>query len=187
MVSPDGIEREVKLSYATTAEARRAVVDTGATLLRGRRLQDDALLDRDTDSLEADRCALRVRVDGACAVVTFKGPPMPGLVKAREELETTVGDAELAIRLFERLGFHVWFRYQKYREEFRRGNLVIAIDDSPIGVFVELEGSEMDILAMAVVLKRAPSDFVVDSYLTLFRKHQAQCGGSAPHMLFDAS
>jgi adenylate cyclase class 2 len=187
MVSADGIEREVKLPYDTPAAARRAVVDTGATPLRGRRLQDDALLDRDTGSLEADRCTLRVRVDGDRATVTFKGPPMPGAVKAREELETAVGDAELVIQLFERLGFHVWFRYQKYREEFRRGNLVIAIDEAPIGVFVELEGSEMDIFAMAAALERPPADFVVDSYLTLFRKYQAECGASATHMLFDPS
>ena len=102
--------------------------------------------------------------------------------KVREELETTVGDGALLLRLFERLGFHVWFRYQKYREEFRHGDLVIAVDESPIGTFVELEGSEEDILAMARTLERPASDFVLDSYLALFRRHCAAQGSTATHL-----
>ena len=128
---------------------------------------------------------MRVRVDGDRAYVTFKGAPVLTRTKVREELETTVGDGTLLLRLFERLGFHVWFRYQKYREEFRRGDLVIAVDESPIGTFVELEGSEEDILAMARTLERPASDFVLDSYLALFRKHCAAQGSAATHMLFD--
>ena len=85
----------------------------------------------------------------------------------------------LLLRLFERLGFRVWFRYEKYREEFRRGDLVIAVDESPIGTFVELEGSEEDILAMARTLERPASDFVLDSYLALFRRHCAAQGTGA--------
>ena len=107
-------------------------------------------------------------------------------MKVREELETTVGDGALLIELCARLGFHVWFRYQKFREEYQRGALVITIDESPIGTFVELEGAENDILRMAADLDRSPSEFVRDSYLALFRKHQAVHGLSASDMLFGA-
>ena len=62
---------------------------------------------------------------------------------------------------------------------------MIAVDESPIGTFVELEGSEQDILAMARTLERPASDFVLDSYLALFRKHCAARGSTAAHMLFD--
>ena len=179
------VEREIKLPYDSPAAARRAVVEAGATPLRARRLQHDCLLDRETQPLGARYGTLRVRVDGDRAYVTFKGAPALGRTKVREELETTVGDAALLLRLFERLGFYVWFRYQKYREEFRRGALVIAVDESPIGTFVELEGSEEDILAMARALERPASDFVLDSYLALFRKHCVAQGSTATHMLFD--
>ena len=39
-------------------------------------------------------------------------------MKVREELETLVGDGEVLLRVLEELGLHVWFRYEKYREEF---------------------------------------------------------------------
>ncbi len=180
------IEREIKLRYDSPATARQAVVEAGATPLRARRLQNDCLLDRDTEPLGERHNTLRVRVDvGDRAYLTFKGTPVLGMTKGREELETTVGDGALLLQLFERLGFHVWFRYQKYREEFHSGDLVIAVDESPIGTFVELEGSEEDILAMSETLGRPTSDFVLDSYLALFRQHCAAQGSSATQMLFD--
>ena len=181
----DAIEREIKLPYSSPGEARRAVIEASATPLRARRLQNDCLLDRGTESLADRQCTLRVRVDGDVAYVTFKGPPALGTLKVREELETTAGDGELLLRLFERLGFRVWFRYQKFREEFSYGDLVIAVDESPIGTYVELEGSEEDILSMATTLGRPTSEFVLDSYLALFLRHRAAQGSTVAHMLFD--
>ena len=122
----DAIEREIKLPYASPAAARQAVAEAGATPLRARRLQHDCLLDRQVDPLGDRRCTLRVRFDGDRALLTFKGAPVPSMMKVREEIETTVGDGEVLLRMLERLGFRVWFRYQKYREEFRRGNLLIG-------------------------------------------------------------
>ena len=180
------VEREIKLRYDTPAAARRAVIEAGARPLRARRLQNDCLLDREREPLVDRSCTLRVRIDGDAARVTFKGAPRLGTTKVREELETPVGDGGLLLQVLERLGFHVWFRYQKYREEFRRDDLVIAIDEAPIGTFVELEGSEPDILAMAAALGRQPADFILDSYLALFREHCARTGASASDMVFDA-
>jgi len=179
------VEREIKLRYDTPAAARRAVVEAGARAWRDRRLQSDCLLDREHEPLADRACTLRVRMDGDAARVTFKGTPRLGTTKVREELETAVGDGELLLLVLERIGFRVWFRYQKYREELRHGDLVIAIDETPIGTFVELEGSEPDILAMAAALGRQPADFILGSYLALFREHCAATGASASHMVFD--
>ena len=180
------IEREVKLRYDTPDAARRAVTAAGGRPWRGRRLQNDCLLDREREPLADRACTLRVRMDGGAARVTFKGAPKLGTTKVREELETSVGDGELLLQVLDRIGFRVWFRYQKYREELRRGDLVIAIDETPIGTFVELEGREPDILAMAAALGRRPDDFILDSYLALFREHCAATGASASDMVFDA-
>jgi adenylate cyclase class 2 len=87
-------------------------------------------------------------------------------------------------RAFDALGMRVWFRYQKYREEFSRPGLVVAIDETPVGTYVELEGDEDAILAMTAALGLSPADFIVDSYYRLFMKRRNELGLSGPHMIF---
>src|SRR5689334_9086175 len=148
------VEREIKLRYDSVESARAAVMAAGATPLLGRRLQEDALLDTEDESLRRRRCVLRVRVENGKSRITFKGPVQPSLVKVREELETVVGDGQLLLRILEELGLHVWFRYEKYREEFSHEDVTVAIDETPVGVFVEIEGSQQGIVATADALGR---------------------------------
>ena len=54
----------------------------GATAARARRLQRDTLLDTTDRRLLCAGTALRVRADGERAFLTFKGPVVPGVVKA---------------------------------------------------------------------------------------------------------
>ena len=159
------LEREIKLRFPDVDAARAAVTAAGATPLR---LQEDSLLDMVDDALRTRRCVLRVRVESGKSSVTFKGPVQPSLVKVREELETMVGDGPLLIRMFEELGFHVWFRYEKYREEFVLDDGVVAVDETPFGVFVEIEGGNRGIEEMAVALGRTPADYLLDSYRRLY-------------------
>ncbi len=148
------IEREIKLRFASVDEARTAILACGATPLLGRRLQEDSLLDSDDEALRRRRCVLRVRMENGKSRLTFKGPVQPGLMKVREELETVVGDGDILLRVLKELGLHVWFRYEKYREEFAHEDVIVAIDETPVGIFVEIEGSEPGIAAMAEALGR---------------------------------
>ena len=150
------LEREVKLRFDSVEEAREAVQATGATPLRCRRLQEDALLDDPAETLRQRRCVLRVRVESGKSLLTFKGPVQPSPMKLREEIETVIGDGETMLRCLEALGYGVWFRYQKYREEFALGDVVIAIDETPVGVFVEIEGGEQGIVEVTRALGRSP-------------------------------
>ena len=45
------LEREIKLGFRDADQAREAILATGATPLRGRRLQEDYLLDTPEDTL----------------------------------------------------------------------------------------------------------------------------------------
>jgi len=180
------LEREIKLLFEDAETARAAVLAIGATPLHGRRLQEDSLLDTPGEDLRRRRSALRVRQDGGRCLLTFKGPVQPAAVKTREELETIVGDGEILMRILEALGFTVWFRYQKYREEFALDDCIIAIDETPVGVFVEIEGGDRGIAAAAEALGRGPGDYVLESYRGLFVRHCEQLGIAPTHMLFDA-
>jgi adenylate cyclase class 2 len=180
------LEREVKLRFDSVEEARAAVLATGATPLLGRRLQEDSLLDTEAEELRRRRCVLRVRVENGKSRLTYKGPVQPSEMKLREEIETVVGDGGILLRVFEELGLHVWFRYEKYREEFAHEDVIIAVDETPVGVFVEIEGSEQGIASTAAILGRSPADYIVDSYRALFLRHRDRCGSAGPDMLFDA-
>ena len=179
------VEREIKLRYDSVESARAAVLAAGATPLLGRRLQEDALLDTEDESLRRRRCVLRIRVENGKSRITFKGPVQPSDMKLRDELETIVGDGALLLRIFEEVGFHVWFRYEKYREEFSHEEVTVAIDETPVGVFVEIEGSEHGITEMARLLGRRPSDYVLDSYRGLFLQHREEFGLDGSDMVFD--
>tara|TARA_Y100000588_G_C14117134_1_gene865681 strand:+ start:215 stop:787 length:573 start_codon:yes stop_codon:yes gene_type:complete len=164
----DFIEREIKLHFNSVKEARAAVLAVGAKLNRTRQFQDDRLFDWPDGRLEKDHCALRVRNYGNTSYLTFKGPPLAKTIKAREELETTVDNASLLIVLLKRLGLEVRFRYQKYREEYKYQGVTLTIDETPIGTYVEIEGTEYEIFQAAKKMGRTKNDYILDSYHALF-------------------
>lgn len=178
------IEREVKLRFNSPEDARAAIVAAGAAPLRCRRLQEDALLDTEDESLRRRQCVLRIRTDSGKSLLTFKGPVQPGSMKMREEHETVVSDGEVLQHVFEELGLHVWFRYEKYREEFAAEDVTIAIDETPVGTYVEIEGGEQGILDMAAALGRSPADFILESYRGLFVSHAKEFGLLGTNMVF---
>ena len=180
------LEREVKLRFSSAPEARAAVMATGAVPLLGRRLQEDALLDTPDEQLRHQRSALRLRRENGSSRITFKGPVQPDVMKVREEIETIVGDGEVLRRVFEALGLRIWFRYEKYREEFSHQDVIVAIDETPVGVFVEIEGAERGITEMTAALGRTPADFIVQSYYSLFMQHRQAQGTTAHDMVFDS-
>src|SRR4029453_1351239 len=125
------LEPEIKLLFDNPEQARAAVLNTGATPLRARRLQEDALFDTPDETLRRRGCALRVRSESGKSLLTFKGPVQRSPMKLREEHETVVSDGDELRRVFAELGFVPWFRYQKYREEFASEDATIAVDETP--------------------------------------------------------
>lgn len=162
------VEREIKLRFDTVEQARTAVADLGGTLRNARRLQSDMLLDTMDGTLRTARSALRVRLEPTHAYLTFKGAPLVSTMKVREEIETGVTDGVALLELLSRLGYHVAFVYEKYREEWNLPDALVTIDETPVGVFVEIEGSEASITATAARLGRGPADYIVDSYRSLY-------------------
>ena len=178
------LEREIKLRFESAQEARERVVAIGATPLRGRRLQEDCLLDAADDRLYRRRCVLRVRNECGKSLLTFKGPVQAGVMKIREEHETIVSDGDTLLTILHELGLRVWFRYEKYREEFSAEDVVIAIDETPVGTFVEIEGGEDHINRTAAALGKGPADYITDSYRTLFVRYCNEHGLDESDMIF---
>ena len=167
------VEHEVKLAFPSVEAARQAVSTAGGRLDVSRRLLDDRLFDTEDQTLRQSGRALRVRRDGDRAFITFKGPVQPGAVKSREEIETLVGSADVAEAIVVSLGFRRWFRAEKYREEYLIGEARVTIDETPIGVFVEIEAPPEAIDEAAARLGRGRSDYRLDSYPSMYA---AWCG-----------
>ncbi len=182
---PAQLEREIKLPFDSPETAREAVASVGASPFTDRRLQHDRLLDTTDALLTSRRSALRVRTDAGRTILTFKGPPRASTMKLREEIETDGGDADILLMIFERLGFRVLFRYEKYRQEYKKGDVTIAVDETPIGTFVEIEGHEADVAAVAHAMGRGPDAYVLESYRGLFTRHCEERRVPVTDMLFN--
>ena len=186
------IETEIKIRLSEVTEFRSRLGLLSPVLLSERHFEDNFVLDYPDGRLRSHSCLLRVRKTKGKESVTFKGPPLPSrLFKRREELESQVDDADIMLQIFEQIGLRVWFRYQKYREEYQlavaggpAGKLQLALDSTPIGNYAELEGPEEGIRTVAAALGFPESQFLRDSYYSLFAQYCGERGLDTGHMVF---
>lgn len=89
-------------------------------------------------------------------------------MKSRYEIETEVPDPDTVQAVLAGIGFRPVFRYEKYREIYSLSNLEVVLDETPIGVFLEIEGEPREIEAVARKLGYGPGDFIAESYVALF-------------------
>src|SRR5438477_7475241 len=111
--------------------------------------------------------------------------------KVRDEIEVEVAESGNLARIFEGLGMNGWFRYEKYRTTFRlpaskawAKGLLIELDETPIGAFVELEGPAEAIDRAAEELGYSKRDYVLKNYLRLYMEECRRRGEKPRHMLF---
>jgi adenylate cyclase class 2 len=181
------LEQEVKLAFPNAEAARRAVVAAGGRLVVSRRLVEDEFFDTGDSWLVSGGTTLRLRRDGSAARLTWKGPLAAAAVKTREELETDVGDAATLRRILQALRYEPTFRSEKFREEYALDEATVTVDETPAGSFVEIEGTPDSIARVAGRLGRSPADYVVDSYITLWRRQCMSRGVAITDMLFDGA
>jgi len=163
-------EIEIKLRAGDAASARRRLRSAGFRVSRRRVFEANTVFDTPGMALRASQELLRVREAGGVVTVTYKGQPAPGRHKDREELELKVSGAALMAAIFDRLGFRPAFRYEKYRTEYRKagGAGVATVDETPLGVFLELEGPPPWIDRTARALGFAEADYITASYGRLY-------------------
>jgi adenylate cyclase, class 2 len=138
-------------------------------------------------------------------ILTFKRPtpeqaaahtdryPSPRTHKVREEIEAEISDSANLTKIFEGLGMRGWFRYEKYRTTYQlpaskswaRG-LLIELDETPIGTFVELEGPAPAIDRAATELGYSRRDYILTNYLALYAEDCRRKGEQPENMLFAA-
>jgi adenylate cyclase class 2 len=180
-------EIEIKLPFDSPSSAFERIARLGATEHTPREFEDNVVFDRDDLSLKRAGMVLRLRIKGGRNVLTLKTPVEgPHRHKVRNEDETTIADADAMMRLLERLGFTPYWRYQKYRTVYTLDGLSICLDETPIGCFVELEGSPEQIDRAAQALGFTEEQYVCESYRELQEREAGRRGVPAGDMLLRA-
>jgi len=181
------IEIEIKLRWrGRAAEAEALLQSKGYAAMGPRELEVDQLFDRGSGELRSSRQILRLRRHAGKTTVTYKGSPQDGRYKMREEIEFDASSAAAVELVLIRLGYQATFRYEKYRTKFHRDNEpgLITLDETPIGVFMELEGTAVWIDSTAVQLGFTSEDYVTDSYAALYREHRQAHPEAPADMIF---
>jgi len=177
-------ETEIKLRVDAAAAGRRRLLGAGFRLLKRRIRELNIVFDTPGLGLRQRSSLLRVRRVGKETILTFKGPPLPGPHKSREELETSIGDPRIFEMVLERLGYEPVWRYEKCRTEYRLGAGVATLDETPIGIFFELEGPPDWIDRTAKRLGFSPADYIKASYGGLYLEWCKQNGLEPGDMVF---
>jgi len=164
------LEIEVKFVVTDPNSFREKILANGAILRKERYREENILYDFRSHDLERQAQALRLRLVGKKAWLTFKGSPQKSRrFKIRQEFETEVKDAKQMRRILKKLGLIPAFSYVKYRTVFQKGKLKICLDETPIGYFCELEGERPEIVRLARRLGVANKDFIKLDYIQLLK------------------
>jgi predicted adenylyl cyclase CyaB len=169
------LEVEVKLEVRNARKIRRQFRALGFTEVISRAFENNWILDFSDRRLVQSSSLLRIRQYSGSTLLTFKRPRLGSRrFKVLEELETEVTSASTLHKILGRLGFTTTFRYQKFRSVFRkvkgRGYTgpILALDETRIGTYVEIEGTKKQIDLLAKELGYSRSDYITDSYPQLF-------------------
>ena len=182
-------EVEIKLRVSDLHALICKVQDLGAGPL-GRVLERNTLYDTPSADLRSRGWLLRLRVEVPSAsawskagyprtILTSKGPwptpitrsgrklPKP-LYKEKIERERVLEASPRWESMLRSLGFRPGFRYEKYRTGFRLPGLHLDLDETPIGVFLELEGPFRLIDRAANLLGYSSQDYLRETYWDLY-------------------
>jgi adenylate cyclase class 2 len=163
------IEVEIKLAIGPANLQVPLLENLGATLVHPRSHEENILLDLPGMPLMARGAFLRVRKFGETHTLTFKEPTRGSAgYKVRRELETGVDSAGDLLAILESTGFRRVWKYEKFRTVYHFETLEILVDETPIGNYLELEGSAEAIDSFAGRLGFSPSDYIASSYRSLY-------------------
>ena len=169
------LEVEVKLAIKDVHKVRRILIKMGFREELPRALEQNWILDYKDQSLRKKGQLLRLRKYQDKSIVTFKGSTLKSKrYKVRLELETEVDNGVTLFRVLEQLGLSSRFRYEKYRTSFRPKKreasrlVVVTIDETPIGNYLEIEGKPEMIDWIASQLGFSLNQYITKSYTELF-------------------
>jgi len=184
------IETEIKFRVDDAVGLASRLREAGFREETPRTFEMNVLFDTPDRKMRSRTEILRIRNYGGRWVITHKrlpdGRPGEDVHKHRIETETQVSDGEVLAEVFRSIGLVEAFRYEKWRSEWSDGTGHCVIDETPIGVFAELEGEAEWIDRTAARLGVERSAYITLSYGRLFEQWCAEHNCAAKDLTFEA-
>jgi len=164
-------EIEIKIKVSDFDNIEEKIKKIKIKQITGWILEDNFVFDHKDQSFKKENKLFRLRKFGDKIILTLKTPAKnkEKFLKIRNEYEVVVSDFKQIKKIIKLLGFKKFFRYQKYRKIFKIDNNTICFDKTPIGNYIEIEGEKEFIFKTAKLLNKGKNDFILDTYLNLFR------------------
>jgi adenylate cyclase, class 2 len=196
-------EIEVKLRVTDIHARARAIKALGA-VSHGRVFEQNTLYDTPQSDLRRRGWLLRVRMEAAAkpsassarirrVLLTSKAPMQrvhgsrkSTRYKERAEREVVADPSRDWRASLAALGFKPAFRYEKYRTSFRLRGLHMDLDETPVGVFLELEGQPEAIDRVARALGYTSADYIRGTYWDVYAADCRRRGRKPKNMVFPA-
>ncbi len=179
-------EIEVKLPAPDLPQIRERLEKAGAVLRAPEHEESNDLYDDAERKLSGSGRTVRLRRAAGRAILTYKGQVrFEDGAKIREEREVDVSDAGEAEAILVGLGLRRRFRYEKRREEWDCGGCVVALDTTPIGTFVEIEGEPPAIRQLIAVLDLDFTEAIPYSYAELYQRRRKEDPKLPPDMVWN--
>jgi adenylate cyclase, class 2 len=183
------VETEIKIRVLERETFEGQLPALGFTCVTPRTLERNTLYDTPERRLRSERQILRIRQYGDKWVLTHKSVPSgltkEGRHKKRVETETAIEDGPLLGTVFEALGYVPVFLYEKWRTEWADAQGHCVLDETPLGVYAELEGPSEWIDRTAQKLGVQESSYITLSYGRIFESWKAAANSSAMNFTFE--
>ena len=169
------VETEIKIRIQDLNLYKEKLLTLGAKLEKERSFEENTLYDFPSQSLYKKRQALRLRITRKKAFLTFKGAPQKSRkFKIREEYETEVKNKKQLKKILKSLGLIPVFNYQKYRTVLRKDHLIICLDETSVGNFIEMEGERHQIVKFAKALGFTKKEYIKHDYVQLIKNEKGK-------------
>ncbi|MFC2144296.1 class IV adenylate cyclase [Acidobacteriota bacterium] len=173
-MAEEPLESELKIPVADFEAVRASLRRERAVMVQTMAREINLLLDQHDARLRTAGSLLRLRQHGDRNILTLKGPASyRGAIKVRPERETAFSDLPRMLEIFEQLGFSVFMRYEKDREEWCLEEFSVVLDHTPMGDFVEVEGPSDGLERAAHLLGLDAAAAVRGSYVSLWLEYRA--------------
>ena len=201
-------EIEIKLRVPDVDALRRRLKYLRAREITWRTYETNTLYDSPRQDLRRRGQLIRIRIEhpaakfrkkrpneNAAAILTYKGPvhssrnttKVKSHFKIKEEAEVSVSGAYELAAILGALGLRPAFRYEKFRTTYALPgirSLKIELDETPVGIYLELEGPVAAIDRAARLLGYGRKDYLNETYGSLYAAACRRLGRKPGDMLF---